>query len=98
MLNMIKDDACIKAFSVSLHSHHQVRPLHTLGIARPVIHIRGRSQLAPLLDAGNNDRVEIRAGSIDSSSITGGSGAEDDEFMVLYSRHILRFPAELDFS
>jgi hypothetical protein len=48
-----------------------------IGIARIVFHISRDHQLATLLQAGHDERLEVCAGSIDRRRIAGGTGTDD---------------------
>ncbi len=59
------------------HTLHQFRSLHAPGVTRPVIHVRGYCQLAPLLDTGDYDWLEIGTRRVNGSGITGRSGTDN---------------------
>jgi len=55
------------------HAVHQLGTLHPFPVARPVVHIGGGGQLAALFHAGDQNRVEIGARSINGRGITCGA-------------------------
>ena len=86
-VNVVEHDFGIEAFGMGLHPHHQLRALHALRIARPVVHVGGGHQLAALLQSGNHQRLEVGAGGIDSGGVTGGAGTEDQDAGVAGLAH-----------
>jgi hypothetical protein len=71
-----------EALGVRLKALHQVRPLHALGVGRPVVDLGGGHQLAALGHAGDQQRLQIGARRIDGGGVTRGAGAEDEDFGV----------------
>jgi hypothetical protein len=61
---------------------HEFGTLHALDIARPVVHLGGCHELASLRDTGDQEGLKVGAGRIDSSRVTGWTGAQDQDFDV----------------
>ena len=75
---MVVDDLGLEALGVFQHAIHQLGSLQALYVTRPVVDIRGRHELATLLDARNDDRIEVRPRRVHGSRITGWAGSQDD--------------------
>jgi hypothetical protein len=56
--------------------------LDDVGEARVILDIGGDGELAAGLGALDQDRLEHGAGGIDRGGVTGGAGADDDDFGV----------------
>ncbi|KAG0919669.1 hypothetical protein G6F31_021024 [Rhizopus arrhizus] len=67
---------------MGLHACHQVRPHQAGGVTRPVVHLGGGHQLAALLQAGDDDRLQVGTGGVDGGGPAGRAGTEDDEALV----------------
>ena len=70
---MVKDDLCVEALGVFLHALHQLRTLHTLIVAGPVVDVCGGGQLPALLQTGDHHRRQVGAGRIDRGGVAGGA-------------------------
>src|SRR5262249_4931609 len=70
-----------------LHLFHQPGALHRLGQARVVLALGGDRQLAPGLQSGNEQRLEIGACRVDGCSIAGRPRADDQYFAVVTFWH-----------
>ncbi len=81
-MDMIEDDLGVEALGMFLEARHQVRPLHAVGIGRPVVDFGGGHQLAALGHAGDQHRLEVGAGGIDGGGVTGRAGAENEQGSV----------------
>ena len=72
-----------EALGVGEKARHQIRPLHAVGIGRPVVHFGGVHQLAAVRQAGNQRRLQIGAGGVNGGGITGRAGTENNQAVVL---------------
>jgi len=71
------------------HLFHQPRALDGFGEAGIVLHVGGDGQLAPRLQSGHQNRLQIGARGINSCGVTGGTGANDQNpgsFNVTHAR------------
>ena len=75
--NDVVHDLGADMFGLDAHLIHHPGTLNRIGIARIIFHIGSDHQLAALLQAGHDDRLQIGAGSIDRRCITGGTGTDD---------------------
>ncbi len=82
LVDVIEQDAGIKLLRMLFHALHQGRASEAFGIARPVLHFCGGGQLTALLHTGDEQGIEIGAGGIDGSGVTGRAGAQDQQFAV----------------
>ncbi|MPM90544.1 hypothetical protein SDC9_137665 [bioreactor metagenome] len=82
-MDVIKDHLGVEAFGMLLEARHQVWAHHTVGIGRPVIDLGRRHQLSALGQAGDQHRIQVGAGSVNSSGVAGGAGAKDEQTGVL---------------
>jgi hypothetical protein len=73
----------MKTLGVLGHSLHQHRTLQAFNVAGPVVHLGGGHQLAALLQAGDQRRLEVGAGGVHGGGVAGGAGAEDQQAAVL---------------
>jgi hypothetical protein len=83
-VDVVEHDLGLEALGVLLHARHQVRAQQAVGVARPVVDVGGGHQLAALLQAGDDDRLEVGAG--DSGRPAGRAGAEDQQRTVRVGR------------
>jgi len=67
-----------KAGSLLLHVFDELGALHAVGPAGEVFNQRGDRKLAAGLVAFKDERLEVRAGSVDGCSKARAAGAEDD--------------------
>lgn len=81
-MDVVEDDLGLEALGVGLHARHQVRAHQAVGVTRPVVHLGGGHQLAALLQAGDDDRLQVGAGGVDGGGPAGRAGTEDDEALV----------------
>ena len=86
-VDMVEDDLGLEALGMRLHARHQVRTHQAVGIARPVVDLGRRHQLAALLQAGDQHRLEVGAGGIDGGGVAGRAGTEDQQLAVLRGAH-----------
>ncbi len=86
-MNVIEDDLGVEALGVFLHAHHQIRAGQAFNVARPVVDLGGGGQLAAGLDAGDHQWLQVGAGSVYRSGITGRARAEDDQTRMLDFTH-----------
>src|SRR5690606_5974851 len=68
-----------KAFGMRLHAAHQLRPRHTVRIARPVIDVGSGRELTSLLQTRDDRGLQIGTCGINSCSPAGRAGAQNDE-------------------
>jgi len=86
-VDVVEDHLGAEALGVLLEARHEVRPLHPVGIGRPVVDVGGRHQLPALGQAGDQHRIQVGAGGIDRGGVAGGAGAEDQEAGVTGCGH-----------
>ncbi|MNN32443.1 hypothetical protein D3C81_1461650 [compost metagenome] len=72
----------LETLGVGLHACHQVRTHQPVCVARPVVHFRGGHQLATLLQAGDDQRLEVGARGVDSGGPAGRAGAQNDQLLM----------------
>ena len=87
---MVKHNFGIESLGMLEETLHQLRSLHAIHVGRPVVHIRGRHQLATLGDAGDQHRVEVGAGGINGCGVACGAGTKNQDFGVLGGGHGVR--------
>src|SRR5690606_40821644 len=87
-VDLVEDDLGVEALGVGLHARHQVRAHQAVGVARPVVDLGGRHQLAALLQPGDDHRLEVGAGGVDGGGPAGGAGTEDEQARVLGGGHV----------
>jgi hypothetical protein len=91
-MNLIKDNLRSESLGVSEHPGHQVGAGQAMGIARPIVDIRGGHQLAALLYPGDQHRTQVGASSIHSSGITCRTRPENEQWAVAVRTHqVLQF-------
>ena len=78
-MDVVENDFGFEAFGMRFEALHQLRPLHALGVGRPVIHIGGGHQLATLGHAGNQHRFKVGTGGIDGRRVAGRAGTQDQQ-------------------
>ncbi len=76
--NVVGDDLGAGGAGVRLHPHHQVGALD-LGVAGPVLDLGGDGELAPGLDALDQDRLEHGARAVDRRGVAGWPRADDEQ-------------------
>ncbi|KAI1692731.1 hypothetical protein Ddc_23368 [Ditylenchus destructor] len=81
-VDVVENDLRLEAFGVLLEALHQVGALHAIGVGRPVVHLGGGHQLAALLQAGDDDRLQVGAGGVDGGGPTGRAGTENQQLGV----------------
>ena len=86
-VDVVEDDFGLEALRMRLHARHQVRAHQAVRVAGPVVHFGGGHQLAALLQAGDQHRLEVGAGGVDGGGVAGGAGTEDQQLGVLGSGH-----------
>ena len=82
LVDVIKDNFGLEALGMTAHPVHQVRPLQTFHVARPVVHVGGSRQLASHLHAGNQYRIQVGTRRIHGRGITGRPGPQDHDSCV----------------
>ena len=87
-VDVVMDHLDAELFGMPAHAFHQVGTLQVVGIAGPVLDLRGGHELTALLEAGHHHRTEICAGSVDRGRVTGGARAEDQQAAVLGFAHV----------
>nr|GEU28440.1 hypothetical protein [Tanacetum cinerariifolium] len=75
-VDVVEHDLGLEAFGVLQQALHQVRALHAHRVAGPVFHVGGGHQLAALLHARDQHRVQVGAGSVNGGAVAGRAGAE----------------------
>ncbi len=81
-IDVIEQDAGIELLRMLFHALHQGRTGQTLGVTGPVLHFGGGSQLTALLHAGDEQRIEVGTGGVDSRGVTSRAGAQDQQFAM----------------
>ena len=71
-----------EALGVLTHALHQPGPGQAVRVARPVVDVGRRHELAALLHAGDQQRLAIGACGVHGGGIPGGPGAENDQARV----------------
>ena len=85
--DMVKHYLGIEPLRMFEHALHEVGPLQSLDIARPVFDVGRGGKLASLLNTRDDDRCEIGAGCVDCRGVARRAGAENDQSMVLGFAH-----------
>src|SRR5690606_32595407 len=93
-VDVVEDHLGVEALGMRLHARHEVRTHQAMGVARPVVHLGGRHQLAALLQAGDHHGPEVGAGGVDGGGPAGGAGTEDEQARVLGGGHVYSFGKE----
>jgi hypothetical protein len=86
-VDMVEHDLRLEALGMFEEALHQLRPLHALGVGRPVIDIGGGHQLPALGQAGDQHRLQVGTRRIDRGGVAGGAGAEDQDLGVSGGGH-----------
>jgi DNA segregation ATPase FtsK/SpoIIIE-like protein len=86
-VDLVEHDLGLEALGVREHARHQVRAHQAVRVAGPVVDFGGGHQLAALLQAGDEHRLEVGARGVDGGGVAGGAGAEDEQLAVLGSGH-----------
>ena len=91
-VDVVEDRFGVEALRVGVHPGHQVRSLQSLHIAWPVVDVRGGRHLSTHLEAGDHDRIQVRARRVQGRRATGRPRAEDEEPAVPGGgmRHVAR--------
>ncbi len=89
LVDVVQDDLSLEALGVAAHPLHEVRALDAIGVAGPVIHVRGRHQLAALFQPRDQDRVQVGPGAIDGGRVARWPGTQDQEAAVFGRRQCL---------
>ena len=71
LVDVVEDDARLEAFGMRQKALHQIRPLHTIHVGRPVVDLGGGHQLAALGDAGDEQGLQVGARSVDGRRVAG---------------------------
>ena len=77
--DMIRNEFRADMLGLGAHLVHQPGALDRLGEAGVVLDIGGDHQLPALLEAGDQHRLQHRAGGIDRRRIAGGAGAQNND-------------------
>ena len=87
-MDVVVDDFRVEALCVPLHAFHELRPLQSFNVPRPVIDVRGDGQLAAGLHAGDDSWIEAGARGVNGGRVAGGARAEDQKTSVLHVAHV----------
>jgi len=86
-VNRVKDDLRLETFGVSLKVCHQLRAFDAVLGAGPVVNFSGGHELTALFHTGDDDGLQISAGCVNCSGITGRAGTQDENRGVNHIRH-----------
>ena len=86
-MDVVEHDFSIEALGVLQQPLHQLRALNAHRIAGPVLDVGGGHQLTALLNTGDQHRLQIGAGGIDRSAVTGRAGTNDQDASMLRKGH-----------
>ena len=75
-MDVIEHDLGFEALGMLLEALHQLGALHSLAVGRPVVHIGCRHKLSARREARDDNRLEIRARSVDGGGVTRRAGPE----------------------
>src|SRR5713226_263667 len=87
LINMVKYNFGFKSLDMEAHAVHEVGALQALDVAGPVVNISRSHQLAALLQAGDQHRLEVSPRGIEGGGITGGAGTENNKACVFDIGH-----------
>ena len=87
-MDVVVDDFGIETLRVLKHAFHERRALQPFHVTGPVINIGGGHQLATLLNACDHDGIQVGACRINRCSVTGRSGAEDQNPAMFQVTHV----------
>ena len=79
LVDGVVDDAGLEAFGVFEHALHELRALNAVVVSGPVVDVGGGGELAADFNTGNQGRVQVGAGCVDSSGVACGAGTKDDQ-------------------
>ena len=85
--DLIKDHFGAEALGLLAHFFDQTGTVDAVLFARPVIDLGGGGELAALLQAGNEHRLNVGAGRVDGGGVAGWAGTEDQQTAVLALAH-----------
>lgn len=88
-VDVIENDLGFKALGVLAHTLHQHRASQTVDVARPVVDFGGGGQLTASLHAGDQQWLEVGAGRVYRSAVTGRAGTENNHSRMTDFRHDL---------
>ena len=91
LVDVVKHNLCVEALSMTLHAFHQSRSLQSFHIPWPVVDIRGCGQLTALNHASDHQGREVGASRVNGCGVSSGSGAQDDQAMMLLVGHNVEF-------
>ena len=80
--HVLVEQLAAEALGLVAEELHQLRPLDARGEAGVVLHVRGDHQLAERRVAGEDDRLQVRAGRVDGGGQAGGPGPDDRELVM----------------
>ena len=80
----VADDLGADMLGLLQHLLHQPRTLDRIGEARIVLDVGGDHQLAALLQAGDQHRLQHGARRVDRRRVAGRAGADDEDWCVLW--------------
>ena len=86
-MNVIKNNNGAEALCMLLKTLHELRPLHAVSVRGPVVNVSGDGELTPLLQAGDEDGLQVSARGVHRGGVTGRAGTEDEEGTVLSRGH-----------
>ena len=78
-VDVVEDRLRAESPGMGLHASHEIRPLQSLDVARPVVDVRGGGHLPAHLEAGHHDRGEVRAGRVQGGRAPGRTRTEYEE-------------------
>ena len=85
--DLIKDHFGAEALGLLAHFFDQTGAVDAVLFARPVVDLGSGGELAALLQAGNEHRLNVGAGRVDGGGVAGWAGTEDQQTAVLALAH-----------
>ncbi|MCY1412397.1 hypothetical protein D9M71_278000 [compost metagenome] len=82
-MDVVVNDLGVEALRMLLHPFHQRGAGQAFHVARPVVYLGGGGELTARLDAGDDDRLEIRARGVHGGGVARRAGAQDDQARML---------------
>jgi hypothetical protein len=82
-MDMVEHDFGPEALGMLLEALHQLRPLHAVGVSRPVVDVGGGHELTPLGEPGDEDGLEVCTGGVNRGAVSSGAGTEDQYTAML---------------
>src|SRR3569623_1404639 len=78
-MEMKEYEISIEAYRMQKQAEHQLRNLDAHRIDRPVLDGGRSHHLPPLLDTGDQHRLEVGSRSLDGGAVTGWTGTENQD-------------------